>query len=108
MKAEYDLKELKPRRNPYAIALKNETGMTWNFRLVRHWDRKSASSWYGVHEVFYNDVGRPAGMTENPVGVTGESRAEVEEYLKMIQKGIRRLPILDLRRMKWAKWSGLI
>lgn len=103
MRAEYDLKQLRHRRNPYAKVLEKETGMTWNFRLVKHVDRKSAPPWYGIHEVFYNDARQPIGMTENPVDITGESQTEVRKYLKMIQRDIRHLPILDLPRTKWAK-----
>lgn len=77
--------------------------MTWNFRLVKRKDPRSSSSWYAVHEVFYNDAGRPFAMTEDPVGISGESPVEAREYLRMIQRDIKRFPILDLRRVKWAK-----
>jgi len=76
--------------------------MTWNFRLIRH-SEGPAPLWYAVHEVFYNDAGEPFTMTEDPVDITGESPAEVQKYLEMVQQDIRRLPILDMRRMKWAK-----
>ena len=64
---------------------------------------RSAPPWYGVHEVFYNDAGKPFTMTEDPVGIAGKSPAEVREYLGMVRRDIKRLPILDLRRAKWAK-----
>ncbi len=75
--------------------------MTWNFRLVKHTNRRLV--WYAVHEVFYNDAGKPFTMTEDPVDITDKSPAEVRNYLEMIQRDIQRLPILDMRRVKWAK-----
>lgn len=77
--------------------------MTWNFRLVKRADSKSKRVQYGVHEVFYNDQGKPFTMTEDPVDITGESKKETREYLEMILKDISRFPVLDLRRLRWAK-----
>lgn len=56
--------------------------MTWNFRLVRNADPQPNLPSYGVHEVFYNDVGQPCGMTERAVDITGQSQKEVREYLR--------------------------
>src|ERR1051326_8015463 len=37
--------------------------MTWNYRIFRHREKAtglvSAHTWYGLHEVFYNDEGEP-------------------------------------------------
>ena len=44
--------------------------VTWNFRLVTYTERKPRRVWYGVHEVCYNDAGRPWTMTEDPVSGT--------------------------------------
>lgn len=75
--------------------------MTWNFRLVKHTDRRLV--WYAVHEVFYNDAGRPFTMTKDPVDITGKSPLEVREYLGMLRRDIKRLPILNSNRTKWVK-----
>ena len=77
--------------------------MTWNFRLVKHTERKPRRVWYGVHEMFYDDAGRPWTMTEEPVSVDGESRKDVLGYLTMIQRDLARLPILDAQKIRWAK-----
>jgi len=42
-------------------------------------------------------------MTEDPVDITGENPKETRRYLEMIRRDLRRLPILDLRRIRWAK-----
>ena len=77
--------------------------MTWNFRLVKHKDPRSSWSWYGIHEVFYNEAGQPFTMTEEPVDIAGRSPKEVRGYLRMIQRDIERLPVLDAHRTKWVK-----
>lgn len=82
--------------------------MTWNFRLVKHTERKPKRVWYGVHEVFYNDAGKPMGMTQDPVAIDGESVKDALEYLEMIRRDLKRLPVLDARRTKWAKFSTRI
>ena len=77
--------------------------MTWNFRLVKHTERKPRRVWYGVHEVFYTDAGKPWTMTEEPVPLDGESRKEVFHYLEMIRYDLARLPVLDAQKTRWAK-----
>ena len=77
--------------------------MTWNFRLVKHTEPKSGWTWYGVHEVFYNDAGKPWTMTQEPVHVDGEDAKDVIAYLTLIKRDLRRLPILDISQVKWAR-----
>ena len=77
--------------------------MTWNFRLVRHRDRKSRTIWYGVHEVFYTESGKPWTMTQDPVLIDGESPKDVLAYLRMVESDLKRLPILDAQKTRWAK-----
>jgi len=77
--------------------------MTWNFRLVKHTEPKSGSVWYGVHEVFYNGAGKPWTMTQDPIQVEGESTKELFEYLSLIKRDLRRLPVLDIHKIKWAR-----
>ena len=77
--------------------------MTWNFRLVKHTERKPRRVWYGVHEVFYTNAGKPWTMTEEPVPLDGESRKEALRYLEMIRHDLARLPVLDAQKTRWAK-----
>ena len=79
--------------------------MTWNFRLVKHTDRKPKGVWYGVHGVCYTDAGQPWTMTQDPVTIDGESVKDVFGYLEMIRQDLTRLPVLDAKRTKWAKCS---
>ena len=81
----------------------DQTLMTWNFRVVRHTEPKSRSVWYGVHEVFYNNAGKPSTMTQEPVQVDGESVKDIVAYLNMIKRDLKRLPVLDVDKIRWAK-----
>ena len=78
--------------------------MTWNFRLVKHINRKRRQVWYSVHEVFYNDTGQPMGMTQDPVSIDGESVKDVRNYLTMILQDLKHLPVLDADKTKWARF----
>ena len=77
--------------------------MTWNFRLVKHTARHPQRVWYGVHEVFYTDAGKPWTMTQDPVTIDGESVKETVAYLEMIRRDLKRLPLLDADKTNWAK-----
>lgn len=82
--------------------------MTWNLRLVKHTDRKFRRIWYGVHEVFYTDSGKPWAMTQNPVEVEGDTPEEVYRYLDMIRRDLKRLPMLDADKVKWARFRTTV
>lgn len=77
--------------------------MTWNFRLVKHYKNDDRKAWYGVHEVFYTESGKPCGMTQEPVSINGESPKDILKYLSMIQRDLKRLPVLDPQKTRWAK-----
>jgi hypothetical protein len=50
--------------------------MTWNYRVVKY----SHDEGYGIHEVYYLGD-KFLGMTEHPVGPTGDSVGEIKETL---------------------------
>ena len=77
--------------------------MSWNLRLIRHVDRKSKDVWYGVHEMFYTESGKPWAMTKNPTDVMGDTPEEVHRYVEMIRHDLKRMPILDANKIKWAR-----
>ncbi len=81
------------------------TLMAWNFRLVKHSERHPKRVWYGVHEVFYTDKGKPWTMTQDPVTIDGESVKEASRYLEMIRQDMKRLPVPDANKTRWAKFS---
>ena len=45
----------------------------WNYRIVKYHD----GSGYGLHEVHYDDDGKPRSMTLEPATFSGETSLEV-------------------------------
>lgn len=75
--------------------------MTWNYRIVRyHKDRESL----GLHEVYYDETGKPISMTQPASFVCGfdEGIDGITVALKMALADAKRLPILDEPK----KWPG--
>ena len=76
--------------------------MTWNYRLVKHVERKPYCVWYSVNEVFYNDAGKPWAMTQDPITLEGKSLKEIMADLKLIQRDLARQSIFTPPK-RWAK-----
>jgi hypothetical protein len=66
--------------------------MTWNCRIIYH--DKDKYPWFGVHEVYYNAEGEIYTYTIEAMDLTGETEAELKEYIDMIQRDVNRAPIL--------------
>ncbi len=49
--------------------------------------------YFQVHEVYYNEAGRPDGMTLHPIHIGGDSLEDIEWTLDKIQESLKR-PIL--------------
>ena len=54
--------------------------MTWNYRLVKH------STYVAIHEVYYNESGRPSSVTAEPIGLLGADAEEIKEDLEYIMR----------------------
>lgn len=66
----------------------------WNYRIVRYRD----GSGFGLHEVYYDDAGRPFGMTENPIGFccdSEEGSAGIRGSLKLAIEGACGKAVMD-------------
>lgn len=62
--------------------------MTWNYRVIDHGDHVS------IHEVFYDDAGRPTCRTEDPSDVFSEEGVEgLRKELGLMAKALE-LPVL--------------
>lgn len=67
--------------------------MTWNYRIVH---RRDGS--YGLHEVYYDDVGEPVVMTENAVTFECDSDEGPEGVignLEMALKDAKERPVFE-------------
>ncbi len=58
--------------------------MHWNNRILRHPDGS-----YGLHEVFYNDEGKPSACTEESLIGQYESVTELRKILDLMLKDVR-------------------
>ncbi len=68
----------------------------WNHRVIKHFDKRTGETWYGIHEVFYDDqVGTVSdtgkmGWTQDPIGVVGDDieslRWTLEHMLACLDK----------------------
>jgi len=54
--------------------------MSWNYRIIHHPDGH-----YALHEVFYDNSGRPTAMTEEPVAFI----ADAEEGPRGVVEALR-------------------
>jgi hypothetical protein len=43
--------------------------MHWNHRVIR--SRRNGEEWYAIHEVYYDDDGKPETYTAEPDGIEG-------------------------------------
>jgi hypothetical protein len=66
--------------------------VTWNHRVVRHFS-ETEGEWLGIHEAFYG-LDDKVVWTNDPVGVTGGSIAELRETLERMLRCLD-APILE-------------
>jgi hypothetical protein len=64
----------------------------WNHRVLRH--KEKSGTWYGVHEVFYDDDNLPDFTTEEAESVVGESVEELRQTLTWMLESLDH-PVLD-------------
>ncbi len=72
----------------------------WNYRVVRKsmkvGDRHH--TFYGVHEVYYDDKGQPTGVTENSVELYGDNPTEMLRSLGTMAEAFTK-QILDYEEL---------
>lgn len=65
----------------------------WNHRVIKK--VTEIGTFYGIHEVFYNDDGSIYSYTENPVDVFGENIAELQQTLEWMLKCLDKPVLVD-------------
>jgi len=77
--------------------------MSWNYRVIKHVDEVAPSLkklhpngyvWFAIHEVYYDEKGRPSAYSEHPAKVVGESPLEIDADLRRMRKALK-LPVLS-------------
>ena len=75
----------------------------WNFRILKH--DKGKDSWYGIHEVFYDDNKKPIACTQGPVDTVTDSVEGVKWILKKMTLGAKK-PILKYEMFEKMEKRG--
>ncbi len=73
----------------------------WNHRII-----KSEEGYYGIHEVFYDDSGRPVVMTEGSVAPFGETVDELSADLDYMMEALAK-PVLEYPKDFDGKWPDM-
>lgn len=63
----------------------------WNYRVVKRTVKDGVI--FAIHECYYNDRGRPDGITTDSVEPRGETLAELKKDIKMYLQALKR-PVL--------------
>jgi len=61
----------------------------WNYRVVKQHPR----SYYEIHEVYYDDAGKPNGLTVRGIGPGGDNREEFKSSADMYAEALYK-PVL--------------
>ena len=67
--------------------------MTWNYRVVHR--VVETEECYGIHEVYYDEAGRPYWLTDRPCAM-GNTLAELKTDLRQMRQA------LDDHVLEWA------
>lgn len=67
--------------------------MSWNYRVMRHVG--DGEEWLGIHEVYYDDNGKPNGHTEDEIAPTSDEGVDglrwvLDRMMEALDK-----PVLD-------------
>jgi hypothetical protein len=68
---------------------------TWNYRIIRHHEPEV---WFGLHEVYYDDQGRPESYTADPISFVcdGDEGPEgITKSLRLALSDAEQRPLLD-------------
>lgn len=75
--------------------------MTWNYRIVKH--VTGGTEWFGIHEVYYDDDGKPRAMTEEPVRMDAETVDDLIHAIEHVLDDARNHPVFEPP----AEWSAV-
>ena len=73
--------------------------MTWNYRVIEHDRPGSTDKSFGIHEVYYDDMGRVKTWTERAVGVTAYSVEGLAEEMDIMREALAK-PVLIERELE--------
>lgn len=77
--------------------------MTWNYRIIKR-DLKE-SSYFAVHEVFYDDKGKITSWTADPIDLTAESPKEIKRMLQQIVDDVNTPALVETKLLAKVRKS---
>lgn len=78
--------------------------MTWNYRVIQYDDGS-----FGLHEVFYDDNGKPNACTESAAGFVPCAEEGLEGIIKSLENALNdagQYPVLDREIFTQKRKSG--
>ncbi len=78
--------------------------MSWNHRVMRHINPIHKKEMLQIHEVYYDEDGKPNGYTEDPVSVHGDDLEELGWVLDQMKVALSK-PILNVEDFKESEMS---
>ena len=75
----------------------------WNNRIIKH--EKDGTTWYSVHEVFYNEDGSIYAHTEDAITIIGETEEEAVEQVEQILRDIKDTPVLVASEIEFKDYE---
>lgn len=71
--------------------------MSWNHRIVKQTTELGGQEYamYGLHEVFYDDAGKPGSWTKEPVAIVGDDFKETAEIFMQMSRAFFK-PVLEV------------
>jgi hypothetical protein len=67
--------------------------MSWNYRVLKTEDQHGTH--FGIHEVYYDESGRPRMYSESPMSPYGETLEELADDLKRFSSAFTRPVLCD-------------
>jgi len=58
--------------------------MTWTYRIIRYSDGRG----FGLHEVFYDEIGNPVTMTAEPISFLVETAEGPSALVDMLKQAL--------------------
>ena len=75
----------------------------WNNRIIKH--EKGGTTWYSVHEVFYNEDGSIYAYTDDAITIIGETEEETIEQVEQILRDIKDTPVLVASEIEFKDYE---
>jgi len=77
--------------------------MSWNHRVIASRDAKTKEFYFQIHEVYYDDDGKPKAHTAEPVSVGGNTLQDIRWTLNRMQEATKK-PFLIYEDDKYIEW----